>query len=192
MGYVGVIEVVNEVFQPLFFRSAGSGLGLGDAVDNALSFSAFAAKYLATAALIWAGVSGSGGGVEVDAAVGQPGSVEAGTGVRLQGEALVVEGFAAQGLQNPLQCLPHRYRRGSIADLFRRPQFHVRTVLHLVLCCIWLSPHTLSDVIPPRLPPLLFLCVLRFRSRALEYTRLHPTHFVVRSESPFVGDAGEA
>ncbi|CAL8254706.1 unnamed protein product [Boreogadus saida] len=33
---------------------------LGDAVDNALSFSAFAAKYLATAALIWAGVSGSG------------------------------------------------------------------------------------------------------------------------------------
>jgi hypothetical protein len=41
-----------------------------------------------------------GGGVEVDAAVGQPGSVEAGTGVRLQGEALVVEGFAAQGLQS--------------------------------------------------------------------------------------------
>ncbi|CAL8304010.1 unnamed protein product [Gadus morhua 'NCC'] len=29
-------------------------------VDNALSFRAFAAKYLATAALIWAGVSGSG------------------------------------------------------------------------------------------------------------------------------------
>ncbi|CAL8314717.1 unnamed protein product [Boreogadus saida] len=57
---VYVIEVVNEVFQPLFLRSVGSGLGLGDAVDNALSFSAFAAKYLATAALIWAGVSVSG------------------------------------------------------------------------------------------------------------------------------------